>query len=366
MFDARVRKQAEILLEHSLRVKKGEKIVIFADIIAKPLVLELYRLLIQRKTLDVRIHFTSYEIGELFYKYSSNEQINYFPKLEMDEMKYVDCSIFVLSSTNTRAMTGVDAAKISQRMKVTKPIADRRVEKTRWVITCFPTDAQAQEADMPLGDYENFVFNAINKVDWKSLYREQEKLRKLMDKTKTVHIVGEGTDLKLSISGRRAENCAGEFNMPDGEVFTSVVEDSAEGHIRYTYPAIYMGREFNNVQLVFKKGKVVKASATKNEDDLNKILDIDRGARRIGELGIGNNFQIKRFTKYILFDEKIGGSIHIALGRGYKETLSKNVSALHWDMIKDLRGGLGSTKQGVGGELFFDNKLVQKDGKWLI
>jgi aminopeptidase len=145
--------------------------------------------------------------------------------------------------------------------------------------------------------------------------------------------------------------------MPDGEVFTSVVENKADGFITYTYPALYMGREFHKVRLEFKKGKVVRATADKNEPDLNKILDMDKGSRFLGELGIGNNFRIAKFTKDILFDEKIGGSIHLALGKGYKETDSKNESGLHWDMIKDLR---------LGGELWFDDKVVQKNGKWLI
>ena len=145
--------------------------------------------------------------------------------------------------------------------------------------------------------------------------------------------------------------------MPDGEVFTSAVENSVNGFICYTYPALYLGKEFHNVRLEFKDGKVVTATAEKNEEALNKILDVDKGGRFIGELGIGNNFAISRFTKDILFDEKIGGSIHIALGAGYEETGSKNKSALHWDMIKDLR---------EGGELWFDDKLVQKNGRWLI
>jgi aminopeptidase len=210
---------------------------------------------------------------------------------------------------------------------------------------------------MSLSDYEDFMFKVINDVDWKKLFKQQEKLRKLIDKTKKVQIKGPGTDLVLSIAGRKAVNSAGKNNMPSGEVFTSVVENSANGFISYSYPALYFGREFHDVYLEFKNGKVVKAKASKGEKDLNKILDMDRGARFIGELGIGNNDKIKKFTKDILFDEKIGGTVHIALGKGYKETLTRNKSTLHWDMIKDLR---------QGGELWFDDKLVQKNGKWLI
>jgi aminopeptidase len=355
--DPRIKKQAEILIDHSLKVKKGERVVVIGDYTAKPLMLEIYKTLINKGALDVKLRYDSYEIAEIFYKYATNEQLIYFPQIDLDEMKYFDCYLRIVSSVNTRGLTNVDAEKISRRSKILKPISDFRVEKMRWCVTRFPTEAQAQEADMSLSDYEDFVFTAINKVNWKKKFREQEKLRKLLDKTKKVRLVAADTDLILKITGRRAENGGGEFNMPDGEVFTSVVEDSPEGIISYSYPAIYLGREFNDVRLEFKKGKVVSASASKNEKDLYKILDMDKGARYIGELGIGNNFQINKFTKDILFDEKIGGSIHIALGKGYKETLSKNESALHWDMIKDLR---------FGGQIWFDDKLVQKDGKWVI
>ncbi|OGM13735.1 hypothetical protein A3A76_02410 [Candidatus Woesebacteria bacterium RIFCSPLOWO2_01_FULL_39_23] len=357
LVDPRVKKQAEILIDHSLKVKKGEKVVVIGNFQAKDLMLEIYRLLVKSGVVDVINKFDTYDFAETFFKEASTDQINYFPKFDMEEVKYADCYLRIAAPINTRGLSGVDPDKISQRSKVLKPITDYRVEKTRWVITRFPTESQAQEADMSLSDYADFVFSAINNVDWKKQFKEQEKLRMRVDTTQTVRIIGSGTDLKLGIKGRKAVNAAGEFNMPDGEVFTSVVENEANGYITYSFPALYLGREFNDVRLEFKNGKVISATASKNEEALNKILDMDAGSRYIGELGIGNNFNIKKFTKDILFDEKIGGSIHIALGKGYKETKSNNVSALHWDMIKDLRGE---------GKLWFDNKLVQKNGKWLI
>ena len=356
LVDPRVRRQAQVLVDYSTKVKKGDNVILVADFEAKPLVLEIYKLLIKKGANEIKLHIGSYELSEIYYKNATNAQIKHFPQISMDEMKKMDCYIGVRSSTNTRGLTGVDAKRITKRSIVTRPITDWRVEKTRWVLTNFPTNAQAQEADMSLSDYSSFVFSAINKVDWKKQFKQQEKIRALIDKTSEVHIVGPGTDLRLNISGRKAENAGGEHNMPDGEVFTSVVEDSANGFISYTFPALYMGREYHDIRLEFKNGKVVIATASKGERDLNKILDTDPGARRIGELGFGNNYKIKRFTKDILFDEKIGGSIHIAVGKGYKETGSKNKSALHWDMIKDLR---------LGGEIWFDDKLVQKDGKWV-
>ncbi len=357
MTDIGILKQAEILVNYSLKVKKGERIVVISDFEAKPLALEVYCLLIKNGASEVRMKFDSYEFAKTYFKNASPEQLKHFPLIEEYETKNVDCYVRISAPTNTRALSTIDASKIAQRATVIKSISDYRVEHTRWVITQYPTEAQAQEADMSLAEYKDFVFSAINDVDWGVLWKEQEKLRKLLDATDKVRIVGIDTDLTLSIKGRCAENCAGEFNMPDGEVFTSVVENSVNGFITYTFPAIFMGREFHNVRLEFKNGQVVKATADKNGDDLNKILDTDRGARFIGELGIGNNYAIKRFTKNILFDEKIGGTIHIALGRGYKKTFSKNVSALHWDMIKDLRDR---------GELWFDNKLVQENGEWKI
>lgn len=357
MSDPRIEKQAEILVDYSIKVKKGENVAIIADFSAKPLVLAIYKRLLQRGAGEVKINFSTSEFAETFFKYASKAQIEAFPKLTMAEVKKIDCYIAIHAPQNTRALTNVDATKVAKRASVVRPVTKWRVEKTRWVITNFPTKALAQEADMSLSDYEDFMFSAINNVDWKKIYKEQQKLKKLVDKTDKVRIVGKNTDLTLSIKGRVGINAAGEFNMPDGEVFTSAIENGAEGHITYSYPALYMGREFTNVYLEFKKGKVIKAIADKGTSDLNKILDMDKGARFIGELGIGNNFMIKKFTKDILFDEKIGGSIHIALGKGYKETLSKNVSALHWDMIKDLKDE---------GELWFDDKLVQKKGKWLF
>lgn len=357
LVDPRVAKQAKILIDYSLKVKPGDNVIILSEFVGRPLVLELYKYLIKKRAGEVRLKFSDYEFSEAFYKNASISQIKHFPQIEMDETKSVDCYIRIGSPINTRGLTGIDQKRISQRAKVTRPILDYRVEKTRWVITKFPTNAQAQEANMSLSDYQDFVFSAINKVDWDKLYQQQEKLRKLIDKTSEVHLMGDETDLKLNIKGRKAVNSAGKNNMPSGEVFTSVIENSTSGFITYSFPAVYSGREFHSVKLEFKNGKVVRATAEKGEKDLNKILDTDKGARYIGELGFGNNYKIKRFTKDILFDEKIGGTIHIALGSGYKETLSKNKSAIHWDMIKDLR---------KGGEIWFDDKLAQKDGKWVL
>ena len=366
LIDHRVTKQAKILVNYSTGVKKGDRVLIVSDWLAKPLTLEIYKQAIIAGAVEVKVHFDvdeqvisrSYnEFAEVFFKYAKPHQLKAYPKLSDQELKGIDVWIRLYAQSNTRGFSNMDAVKISERSKVVKPLIDHRVLKTRWVISKFPTEAQAQEADMSLSEYEEFVFSAVNNVDWAAKQKEQEKLRKIIDGVKKVRILGHETDLWLSIEGRSAENGDGRFNMPDGEVFTSVLENFTNGFITYSYPALYLGKEFHNVRLQFTDGKVVKATADKNEKDLNKILDMDKGARRVGELGIGNNFQIKRFTKDILFDEKICGSIHLALGNGYKETGSKNESALHWDMIKDLRDG---------GEIWFDDKLAQKNSRWTV
>ncbi|MBU0998625.1 aminopeptidase [Patescibacteria group bacterium] len=355
--DPRITKQAEIIVNYSVKVKKGERVTIVSEYEGRPLVKEIYRLLVQKGVSGLNWNLIDEDLDVIYYKYSSKNQRQFFPKVGYYDIKNTDCFIRIYAPSNVKSMSEVDPTKISERLKTLKPISDWRVNKTRWVITLFPTNSLAQEAGMSLSDYEDFVFSAVNDVSWDSLKEKQAKLKKLMDKTKLVKIVSKDTNLSFSIEGRKAESCYGEFNMPDGEVFTSVVENSVNGFVTFSFPAIYLGREFENVRLEFKNGKVVKATSSKNEKDLNKILDSDRGARFIGEFGIGTNYKIKRFTKDILFDEKIGGTIHLALGRGYKETLSKNVSSIHWDMICDLR---------TGGALSFDDKIVQLKGKWKI
>jgi aminopeptidase len=211
---------------------------------------------------------------------------------------------------------------------------------------------------MPLSKFESFVYGAMDQ-DWDRIASEQQDLKALFDAGSEVVIKGEDTELRMSIAGRTCVNGDGRPNMPDGEVFTGPVENSVEGHVTFSYPAIYPafgGREVVGVHLWFEEGRVVKATADKGEDYLLTLLDLDSGSRHVGELGLGNNYKIDRFIKNILFDEKMGGTVHLALGRGFPETGSKNASALHWDMIKDLR---------VGGEIYLDGTLVQKDGQWV-
>ncbi len=272
-----------------------------------------------------------------------------------------DASIRIISETNTRALSSANPGKQAALARSSRGIKNILLAKP-WVLTLFPTEAYAQDAEMSLSEFEDFVFSATfsdepNPIKaWNAVRRMQDRLISKLSGAQTVQIVGPGTDLTMSVKNRVFINSAGTHNMPSGEIFTGPVEDSVEGVITYDYPVCNNGREIDGIRLVFRKGEVVEASATKNEAFLKAMLKLDRGARRLGELGIGTNRKIQRFIKNILFDEKIGGTVHLALGSSYEETGGLNRSALHWDMIKDLRRG---------GAIYVDGKCFQKDGKFL-
>jgi aminopeptidase len=251
-------------------------------------------------------------------------------------------------------LTGIDSHKQALSAKAYQPFLATYMNNVRWVTCNFPCSALAQDADMALDDYADFLFGACL-IDWKATEAYMRQIKQAFDAGDLVRVVGPGTDLTFRIAGRPGVVCAGDKNMPDGEVFYSPVEDSAEGFITYDFPAIYNGREVDGVRLEFRSGTVVGATAKKGEEFLLRMLDTDLGARRLGEFGIGCNFGIQRFSKDILFDEKIGGTIHLALGRAYTEAGGSNQSAIHWDMIKDLR---------TEGRLELDGRVVQENGKF--
>ncbi len=356
MADPRITKLASILVHHSIEVKKGDVVLISSSTeLAKPLVLEVYKEVVKAGGHPLTsIGFE--ETTNIFYKYASKEQIQNFPKIRMFEARNIDCVVTIRAAANKKALSNIDPLLISARSKVLRPISEEIVNNKRWILCNYPTNGLAQEADMSLDEYEDFVYSATN-IDWNRVKKEELKLKKVLDKAKEVRIVGEETNLTISIKGRKAIPCYGERNMPDGEVFLSPVEDSADGHIYYEMPAIYQGREVTGIRLKFRGGKVVDASADKNEKFLITMLDTDKGARYLGELGIGVNYGIQKFTKDILFDEKIGGTVHLAVGRSYEDAGGKNISAIHWDMIKDLR---------KNGAIYLDGKAIQKNGQFLI
>jgi aminopeptidase len=272
-----------------------------------------------------------------------------------------------MASENTRVLSNADPQKVALRRKATRMLQQRIMERSaqndlRWCVALFPTNAAAQDADMSLADYEDFVYSACKLhyddpiAAWRASAAEQQRIADFLEARSVVRLVAPDTDLTYTIAGRKWVNCYGDRNFPDGEVFSSCDETLTEGHIRYSFPAIYSGREVEDVRLWFEGGKVVKATAAKGEELLHSLLDMDEGSRRLGEVAFGTNYDITKFSRNILFDEKIGGTIHLALGAGYPETGSKNQSALHWDMICDMREGAA----------YADGQLFYKDGKFVI
>ena len=353
MTDPRAKRLAGILTDYSIRIKKGDIIELSFGVEAKELALVCYKNILKKGAFPV-VHVSVPGFGYTYYKLATDEQLKAFPKIAMYETKVAAGSITIGTQHNTKELTNIYPGKMAMRSRAVKPVHDLAVKKNNWVYCEYPTNALAQEAEMSLEEFEDFVYKACLK-NWKEEAKKQTKLQQMLNKAELVRIVGENTDLTFSIKGRQGIKCCGTRNMPDGEVFVAPVETSTHGHIQFSYPALKSGREVDGIYLEFKKGAVVKAKATKNEKFLKEMINTDKGSRYLGEFGIGVNYDIKNFIKHILFDEKIGGTIHLALGMAYPEGGGKNKSAIHWDMIKDLRRG---------GKLFIDGKLIQKNGKF--
>ena len=366
MIDKRLEKLAYVLIHHSLRIRKNDLFVISGNSVATPLIKEVYKQAVQAGAYPyTRIGIDG--LAETYYKHASEKQLKYMSPIAKFEIEHIDARLAIISPENTKSMTNVDPKKQAMSSAAQKEIhqifLDRAAKKElRWCVTQYPTNAAAQDADMSLEEYEDFIFKAahVEKKDpvghWNKVFREQEKVRKLLVSKKKLYVIAEDTDLTVSVTGRKWINCYGKENFPDGEVFTGPIENSAEGYISYSFPVSHGGREVDDIKLWFKKGKVVKAKASKGEKFLNSMLDMDKGSRRVGEFAFGLNYGIKKYTKNTLFDEKIGGTIHIAVGSGYPETGSKNKSSLHWDMMCDLR---------KHGEVYADDDLIYKNGKFL-
>jgi len=356
-----------LLVDYSLAIKAGDRVVIQGQPVAAPLIEALYARVLQaggHPLLQVSLP----GVEEIFYRYASAEQLAYVPPPVELIMATYDARISIISDSNTRALSRVDPAKIVRQHQARAGLMRTFMQRSaagelRWVVAPFPTNAYAQDAEMGLAEYEDFVYRAClsDEADpvayWRRFAARQKKIVAWLKDKKRVHITAPGTDLSLSIAGRTFINSAGNFNMPDGEIYTGPVEDSVEGEVYFSYPAIYEGHEVTGVRLSFHEGRVISARAEKNEDILCQTLATDDGAARVGEFAIGTNEMIDQFTREILFDEKIGGSFHLALGAGYPETGSRNESAIHWDIICDLRRG---------GTIQVDDTLLYRDGRFVI
>jgi len=367
MADPRIDKLADLMVNYSVAVKEGDKVLIRADAVAQPLLVAVYKQVLRAGGHPLT-QIAVPELEELLYKYGTDAQLQHVPEPVKLITETFDVNIVLWGEVNTKSLTGTDPSRMvlfrQARTELSKTHMQRSAAgELRWTVTMFPTNACAQDAEMSLSEYEDFVYSAcmpdINDPVgyWKRFDTWQQKIIDWLKGKEHVHVTAPETDLHLSIAGRKFINCNGTFNMPDGEVFTGPVEDSVNGHVCFSYPAIEAGREVTGVRLWFENGKVIKATAEKNEDFLVKTIDTDEGSRRVGEFAIGTNEGIKQFTRQILFDEKISGSFHMALGAGYPESGSKNESAIHWDMICDLR---------EGGEITVDDELLYKNGKFVV
>ncbi|MEA3439907.1 MAG: aminopeptidase [Chloroflexota bacterium] len=366
MSDPRLNNLARTLVNYSIDVKPDDWVYISSGVVALPLAREVLRFVL-RAGGRANVIFDSDDLSVVTLKESSTAQLEWVSPVEELLFDQMDALISLRGPSNTRALSGVDPQKQQTRQIARRHLTETYLKRAaegslRWVITNYPCAAFAQEADMSLEEYQDFVYSAtFSDLDdpikaWQKVHDEQQRLVDWLVGKKQVVVHGPNSDLTLSIEGRKFINSDGKKNMPSGEIFTGPVEDSANGWVRFTYPAITGGREVEGVELEFNDGKVVSAKAKKNEQYLITMLDSDQGARFLGEFAIGTNYGIKKFTKSILFDEKIGGSFHMAVGAGYPETGSKNKSSIHWDFICDMRD---NSEILVDGELFYKNGEFQ-------
>jgi aminopeptidase len=361
MLDDLVARWATLLVDYCLRVEPGETILIASELEARPLIEACFREVVKRGANPVvRIELPG--LAEFFVEHANESQLAHLSPISIREAEVVDGRIRISAETDTRSMRGVDPKRqaIVDRSRV--PLREL-ARKKRWVLTQYPTAAYAADAGMPIADYEAYVASAMFlDVDdpvaaWQALGRRQSGLVEFMSGVSEVRIEGEGTDITLSVAGRTWINSDGRRNMPSGEIFTGPIESSARGKLRCSFPVCRGGRELKGIALEFLDGRVIAARADEGEDYLLSMLDLDPGARFLGELGIGLNSGIDRFTGSILYDEKIGGTVHLALGESYPETGGINKSALHWDLILDLRNG---------GRVTADGRVVMENGRWLV
>jgi aminopeptidase len=366
MPDPRVIKLAQVLTHYSLEIQPGQLVQVRTTPYAQDLTLAFYEEAVKAGA-HVTVTTSLPGADEIFFKFATDEQLDFVSPVRKLITETFDISLFIGAEYNTRELSGIDPTRIARTRKAAEPLTTLFFERAarnelKWCYTEFPTQASAQEADMSLRDYENFVYNAgmLHLDDpvafWKEEGLKQQKLTAWLKGREKVVLKGEHIDLTMSIKERAFIECAGQANFPDGEIFTGPVEDSVNGWVRFKYPAIYGGQEVTDIELWFENGKVIKEKASKNQELLTALLNTDAGARFLGEWGIGTNYGIQKFTKNMLFDEKIGGTIHLAVGGGYPESGSKNTSGLHWDMLCDMSNA----------EIIVDGELFYKNGKPVI
>jgi len=367
MRDQRVARLGELIVDYSLGLEPGKVLRIDAPPVATPLAVEVYRSALAAGA-HPYVHVEPERLPELLLAEGSDEQLDFVSPIAKAELEAVDAIVTVWSDSNTRALSRVDPDRHQRLIASTQQLAKRRWERMSsgelgWCGVLFPTDAHAQDAEMSLAEYERFVFRACHVEEpgdpvahWRSVREELAARARALSEARELRIVGPGTDLKVGVEGRRWKPADGRYNMPDGEVYTSPLETVTEGEISFAFPALFHGREVDGIRLRFDGGQVAAAEAGRGREYLAAMLELDEGASRLGEVAFGLNYEIDRFTQNTLFDEKIGGTMHVALGSSFEDLGGQNRSVLHWDLVCDLR---------AEGEVFADGELVWRAGRFL-
>ena len=367
MADIRLQKMADLLVNYSIEVKPGQWVELRGDVVAIPALRVLYQAVLEAGG-NPTLRMTDEYMSHTFLREASDEQLEWISPAMKVIYDQIDASVNMLASRNTRAMTNVDPRRGQKRSAAQRELSETYLRRSaegslKWVLAQYPTEADAQEANMSIEEYEDFVYDSMfldrddPVAEWLALSTfQQQKIDWLSGKSQ-VKLSGPNIDLELSVADRIFVNADGRYNMPDGEIFTGPVEDSVNGWVRFSYPSIMSGRAVSGIELKFEDGEVIEASAEQNEGLLLAQLDTDAGSRYLGEFAISTNFGIQQFTGNILFDEKIGGTIHMAIGSSYPETGGKNQSVVHWDMICDMR---------EDSEIHVDDELFYKNGQFVV
>ena len=366
MADPRIKKLAQVMVRYSLGIKRGQKVYLQTSPAGQEFNLAFYEEAIKAGA-HVDVIMSLPGAVEIFLKHASNQQLDFVSPVRKLIAETFDASLYIEANHNSRSLAGIDGSRMARARKALAPLSTQLMQRSaegthRWCLTVYPTHAMAQDANMSLADYREFVYGAgmLNEADpvafWREEGRKQKELASWLKGHDRAVLKGENVDITLSIKDRVFEISDGKYNFPDGEIFTSPVEDSVNGWIRFKYPALYQGQEVNDIELWFENGKVVKEKAGKNQEYLTSMLNIDAGARVLGEWGIGTNYGIQRFTRNMLFDEKIGGTIHFAVGAGFPECGGRNESGLHWDMLCDM----------ADSEITLDGDLFYRNGKTVV
>ncbi|HJX26183.1 MAG TPA: aminopeptidase [Chthoniobacterales bacterium] len=356
MHDARFEKLATLLVEYSTRLKRNEHVLIEAFDTPDEMTIALIRAARKAGAIPF-VQVQRAQINREMALKASDQQLNLVARHELARMKKMDAYIALRGSNNITELSDVPVNQMQLVAKKMRPVQDQRVKKTKWVVLRWPTPSMAQLAGMSTEAFENFYFDVCT-LDYRKLQPGMNALKSLMEKTNRVEVKGPGTDLRFSIKGIPAVICGGDRNIPDGEVFSCPVKNSVQGHVSFNAPTIYQSIGFDGIRLEFRDGKIIDATGNQTEK-LNKILDSDAGARYIGEFSLGFNPYILEPMRDILFDEKIAGSFHFTPGQAYEEADNGNRSQVHWDMVSIQRPDYG------GGEIYFDGKLIRRNGEFL-